>query len=50
MAKDIKEFFDINEEAFNDELMTFQDENDFEPVIEIRPRKLKIKHKFYIAS
>ncbi len=40
------------EDDFNEELMTFQDEIDFEAdqEIEVRPKKIKMKHKFYIAS
>lgn len=46
-----KDFLDNLDAAFFDEdLMEFPNDDDFEPVIEFRPRKPKIKYKFFIAS
>lgn len=45
------EFDESQEDYFNNELMTFQDnEDDLGPIIEFKPKKPKIRHKFYIAS
>lgn len=51
MEKVSKDRFNF-ENDFNEELMTFQDEVDFDidQEIEVKPKKLKMKYKFYIAS
>ena len=44
------EFLDT-ENYFNDELIELGgSEDDFEPIIEMNPKKPKMKYKFYIAS
>ena len=36
---------------FNEELFDLQENEDsFDPVVELRPKKSKIRYKFYIAS
>lgn len=46
-----KELFEVEENFFNEELMSFIDSEDsFEPIMELRPKKPKIKYKFCIAS
>ena len=50
MTKNTISLIDLEDNAFNEELMTFQDEDNFDPNIEFKPKKLKMKYKFYIAS
>ncbi|MEK6974370.1 MAG: hypothetical protein AABW41_04010 [Nanoarchaeota archaeon] len=46
-----KDLFEVEENFFNEELMGFIDnEDNFEPMMELKPKKLRIKYKFCIAS
>lgn len=43
--------FEPENNYFNEEFIDIEgSEDNFEPIIEIKPKKPRIKHKFYIAS
>ena len=44
------EFFELETDYFNEDLMTFEDNADLDAVIEVKPKKPKMKYNFYIAS
>ena len=47
----MKNEFLETENYFDEELIELSSsEDDFEPIIEIKPKKLKMKYRFYIAS
>ena len=47
----MKNEFLETENYFNEELIELSpSEDDFEPIIELKPKKPKMKYKFYIAS
>ena len=44
-------FLESEDNYFDEDLINLQNsEDDFEPVIEIKPKKPRIKHRFCIAS